>query len=229
MTVARIMCIASILNTWRPTPEKVSHYSPKLPGQCEGYLGKSYYITNNPNRVASSSSASALRPPGRHPRWNRVLYFWTPKATSSAANLGLIITAVTQRVGPDLVSGRELPVWPPTYARPDTRSGPAKSVGCVTSVIITSTLNMWRPNPKGVSHYSPRLPEQCEGYLGKAYYITNNPNGVAPSSSASALRPSGRRPRWNRVFYFWMPKATPPAANLGLQNKSPSKFEISAR
>jgi D-amino peptidase len=39
----------------------------------------------------------------------------------------IYITDVTQSVGPDLVSGRELPVWPPTQARPDTRSGPAKS------------------------------------------------------------------------------------------------------
>jgi hypothetical protein len=30
-------------------------------------------------------------------------------------------------VVPDLVSGRELPMWPPTHARPDTRSGPTKS------------------------------------------------------------------------------------------------------
>jgi hypothetical protein len=35
-------------------------------------------------------------------------------------------------VGPDLVSGRELPVWPPTRTRPDTRSGPTLRV---TSVI----------------------------------------------------------------------------------------------
>jgi hypothetical protein len=43
-------------------------------------------------------------------------------------------TVVTRRVGPDLVSGRELPMWPPTRARPDARSGPTKSAGRVPSV-----------------------------------------------------------------------------------------------
>jgi DNA-binding beta-propeller fold protein YncE len=51
-----------------------------------------------------------------------------------------IKTDVTRSVGPDLVSGRELPVWPPTQARPDARSGPAKSASCVTSIIKTQTL-----------------------------------------------------------------------------------------
>jgi hypothetical protein len=41
------------------------------------------------------------------------------------------ITDVTRHVGPDLVSGRELPVQLPMRARPDTRSGPTC---CVTSV-----------------------------------------------------------------------------------------------
>jgi hypothetical protein len=45
-----------------------------------------------------------------------------------------LITDVTQPVGPDLVSGRELPVRLPTHARPDTRSGTAKSTDRVTSV-----------------------------------------------------------------------------------------------
>jgi Na+/melibiose symporter-like transporter len=38
---------------------------------------------------------------------------------------------VTQHVGPDLVSGRELPVRFPTRSRPDTRSGPT---GCIISI-----------------------------------------------------------------------------------------------
>jgi hypothetical protein len=57
--------------------------------------------------------------------WKTALpYFAALNISNGASNK---VTDLTRPVGPDLVSGRELPVRPPTHARPDTRSGPTKS------------------------------------------------------------------------------------------------------
>jgi hypothetical protein len=48
------------------------------------------------------------------------------RANNDPLGIGRSITGESQPAdfaGPDLVSGRELPMWPPTCARPDTRSG----------------------------------------------------------------------------------------------------------
>jgi hypothetical protein len=103
-----VACITSIPKAKRPPPEGFSHYSPKLPGQYESCLGKTHYITDVTQHAGPDLASGRDR---------LCAFLGEPSSANPGATQGRALRTPHHvprvwpgSVGPDLVSGRELPV-----------------------------------------------------------------------------------------------------------------------